>query len=104
MQTCLTIASAWQQLQNRGVNCEQALNLLVNARGIVNLNLLDSEVSSRFFRESPNRSALPPVILLLLGRNYYYLDSPVTLTGKDIQKLSERTVTYIKSFAFTELM
>lgn len=53
MQIGVTISSAWQQLKNREINCEQALNLLVNEREIVNLNLLDSEVSSRFFREFP---------------------------------------------------
>lgn len=96
MQTCVTISSAWQQLRNREINCEEALNLLVNEQGVVNLNLLDSEVSSRFFREFPNRSVLPPVIPLLLWRNCYYLGSPVTLLKEDIKKLSARTLTDIK--------
>lgn len=96
MQTCLIILSAWQQLKNREINCEQALNLLVNEQGIVTLNLLDSEVSSRFFREFPNRNVLPPVIPLLLWRNCYYLGSPVAFTEKDIKKLSDRTHTDIK--------
>jgi general secretion pathway protein E/type IV pilus assembly protein PilB len=96
MQTCVTISSAWAKLKNREINCEQALKLLVNEQGIVNLNWLDTEVSSRFFREFPNRSCLPPVIPLLLWRNCYYLGSPVTLSAKDIQKLSQRTLTDIK--------
>jgi general secretion pathway protein E/type IV pilus assembly protein PilB len=96
MQTCVTISSAWQQLKNREITCEKALKLLVNEQGIVNLNWLDTEVSSRFFREFPNRSCLPPVIPLLLWRNCYYLGTPVTLCSKDIQKLSARTLTDIK--------
>jgi general secretion pathway protein E/type IV pilus assembly protein PilB len=96
MQTCVAIASAWAKLRNREINCEEALELLVNERGIVNLNLLDSEVSSRFFREFPNRSCLPPVIPLLLWRNCYYLGTPVTVSSKDIQKLSARALTDIK--------
>jgi len=104
MQTCLTISSAWAKLINREINCDEALKLLVNERGVVNLNLLDTEVSSRFFREFPNRSGLPPVIPLLLWRNCYYLGSPITLSAKDIQKLSNargkgfalRTLTDIK--------
>lgn len=96
MQSCLTITSAWQQLRNREINCEQALNLLVNDRGIVNLNLLDSEVSSRFFREFPNRNTLPPVIPLLLWRNCYYLGSPVALSKEELKKLSTRTLADIK--------
>lgn len=96
MQTCVTISSTWQQLRNREINCEQALHLLVNERGIVNLNLLDKDVSSRFFREFPDRSVLPPVIPLLLWRNCYFLGSPVTLSTEDIKKLSARTLTNIK--------
>jgi general secretion pathway protein E/type IV pilus assembly protein PilB len=89
MQTCVTISSAWQQLRNREITCDEALKLLVNERGIVNFEMLDSEVSSRFFRDVPNRSALPPVIPLLLWRNCYYLGSPVALTEEDIKKLSD---------------
>ncbi len=96
MQNFLTFTSAWQQLRNREINCEKALKLLVNERGFINLNLLDKDVSSRFYREFPNRNAVPPVIPLLLWRNCYYLGSPVTLSSKDIQKLSARTLTDIK--------
>ncbi|MDY7012290.1 MAG: GspE/PulE family protein [Cyanobacteriota bacterium] len=96
MQTCILVSSAWQQLKKQEIDCEQALNLLVNEQGIVNLNLLDSEVSSRFFREFPDRAVLPPVIPLLLWRNCYYLGSPVSLSAEEIKKLSDRTLTSIK--------
>jgi hypothetical protein len=90
MQAPIPITSVWQQLINREIDCELALKLLVNDRGILNLDLLDSEVSFRFFREFPNRTTLPPVIPLLLWRNCYYLGSPVVLKKEDIKTLSDR--------------
>lgn len=88
--------SIWQQLKRREINCEQALALLVNQNGIVALNLLDAEVSYRFFREFPDRSVLPPLIPLLLWRNCFYVGSPVPLSLEMIRRLSDRTCTDIK--------
>jgi len=88
--------SPWQQLRNREITFEQALSLLVDENGVVNLELLDPEVSSRFFREVLSRRKLPPVIPLLLWRNCYYLGSPVALNEEEIKKLSDRTLTDIK--------
>lgn len=96
MQTCIPVSSAWQQLKEQEIDCEQALNLLVNEQGIVNLSLLDSEVSARFFREFPDCAALPPLIPLLLWRNCYYLGSVVPLPAEEIEKLSDRTLTSIQ--------
>lgn len=96
MLTSVIFASPWQQLKNREITCDQALKLLVNDQGLVNLNFLDPEVSYRFFREFPSRKALPPVIPLLLWRNCYYLGCPVTLSEVDIEKLSDRTGSDIK--------
>ncbi len=96
MSNSLTLRSAWNRLKSREIDCEEALNLLVDERGFVNLDLLDSEVSSRFFREVPNRNALPPVIPLLLWRSCYYLGCPVALTEEDIKKFGDRTFTDIK--------
>jgi len=89
MQTCVSIASAWARLKNHEIDCESALKLLVSEQGTVNLDLLDKDVSSRFFREFPNRTALPPVIPLLLWRNCYYLGSPVAPSSDEIKKLSD---------------
>jgi len=96
MPTCVTIASAWARLKNREIDCETALKLLVNEQGVVNFDLLDKDVSSRFFRQFPNRRVLPPVIPLLLWRSCYYLGSPISLSAKDIKKISDRTLTDIK--------
>ncbi|MEW5857143.1 MAG: GspE/PulE family protein [Cyanobacteriota bacterium] len=96
MQTSVSTYSVWQQLINREINCEKALKLLVNEQGSVNLDLLDKDVSSRFFREVPNRNNLPPLMPLLLWRNCYYLGCPVALSSEEVKKLSDRTFTDIK--------
>lgn len=89
-------SSVWQKLRKREITCEQALHLLVDGKGAVNLQGLDSDVSYRFLREFPNPSNLPPVIPLLLWRNCYYLGSPVDLDPQTIRQLSDRTFTEIK--------
>lgn len=88
--------SAWQQLRNREISCEEALNLLVDEQRTVNRELLDSEVNHRFFRHFLDRNALPPVIPLLLWRGCYYLGSPVTISSEMIREISDRTLTEIK--------
>lgn len=88
--------SAWQRLKQQEVTCQEALKLLINEQKIVNLELVDTEVSCRFFRQFSNRQELPPLIPLLLWRNCYYLGSPVALNEEEIKKLSARTLTDIK--------
>jgi len=88
--------TAWQKLVNREISCEFALKLLVDNRGILNLDQLDTEVSSRFFRQLSNCSNVPPVIPLLLWRGCYYLACPISLKPEAIQILCDRTLTEIK--------
>ncbi|HZG40890.1 MAG TPA: GspE/PulE family protein [Nodosilinea sp.] len=90
-----TAGSVWQQLRHKKLNLEQALALLVNEQGQVNLALLDREVSDRFFRECQDYPSLPPVMPLLLWRNRYYLGSPSPLSAEQIESLSDRTSTEI---------
>lgn len=97
-----SIPSAWQQLRNRTLTCTQAIELLVDARGIVNLSLLDREVGHRFFREFPDKDKLPPVIPLLLWQNCFYLGAPVKLSGETVQQLSDRTFTDIKTIPIAQ--
>ncbi len=92
----ITVDSVWSQLKNRTLNCTEALNLLVDDRGNVNLELLDSEVSFRFLRVVSHRRGLPPVIPLLLWRSCYYLGCPVALSEKDIEQFRAYTNTDIK--------
>ncbi|MBD2664885.1 type II secretory pathway, ATPase PulE/Tfp pilus assembly pathway, ATPase PilB [Richelia sinica FACHB-800] len=96
MQANVIVTSPWQQLKKGEIDCEQALSLLLDETGQLNLSFLDTEVSSRFFRLFPTPQELPPVIPLLLWRNCYYLGSPVALVETDIKKLSDRTLTDIK--------
>lgn len=94
--------SAWQQLKNRDISCEEAIALLVNEQGIVNLHVLDREVTYRFLKQVPDRRSLPPVIPLLLWRNCYYLGSPVTLSEAAIANLREQTAMTIHLIAIAE--
>ena len=96
MQTSDVPSSAWQQLRQGTLNCEEAINLLVDFEGNVNLSLLDPEVRDRFLREFPDRQNLPPVIPLLLWRNCYYLGSPVTIDRNTLRDMEDRTLTSIK--------
>lgn len=96
MQTHSTNTSAWQRLKNNELSCEEALKLLLDESGNVNLALLDKDVSCRFLRHFPDKSALPAAIPLLLWRACYYLGSPVTLTPDAIKHLSARTGSEIK--------
>jgi type II secretory ATPase GspE/PulE/Tfp pilus assembly ATPase PilB-like protein len=102
MQTSSLVISAWQRLRTKEITCEQALKLLVDEQGTVNLYLLDREVSYRLLREFPDPSALPPVVPLLLWRNCYYLGSPIDLTLEQIRQLSDRTFTEIKVIPIAE--
>lgn len=102
MQASLHLSSVWQRLKLDEITCEEALKLLVTTQGIVNLSLLDAEVSDRFFREFPNKRSLPPLIPLLLWRNCYYLGSPVALTPDVVRKLGDYTATDIKVISISE--
>ncbi|MGK7871842.1 MAG: GspE/PulE family protein [Xenococcaceae cyanobacterium] len=99
MQISSSVPSAWQQLRNREISCEEALRQLVDTQGTVKLELLDSEVSCRFFRNFPDRNTLLPVIPLLLWRGCYFLGIPISLKNiprKTIQKLRDCTLSEIK--------
>ncbi|MBD2462160.1 type II/IV secretion system protein [Oscillatoria sp. FACHB-1407] len=96
MQANTVSLSAWQQLKRQQISCEQAIALLVNSQGRVNLDLLDREVSCRFLKRFPDKSVLPPVVPLILWQNCYYLGSPVTLLPEQIQQLGDRLSTAIE--------
>ncbi|PSR19003.1 type II/IV secretion system protein [filamentous cyanobacterium CCP3] len=90
-----TAGSVWQQLRGKQLDLEQALAMLVDSQGQVNLALLDREVSDRFFRACQDHPSLPPVVPLLLWRNRYYLGSPAPLSPEQLEHLSKRTSTEI---------
>ena len=103
MQTSPAILSAWTRLKNQEISCSEALSLLVDKQGTVNLALLDRDVSCRFWRHFPDKTSLPPAIPLLLWRGCYYLGSPVNPSAEALKKLSARTGSEIKIILIAEL-
>jgi len=94
--------SVWKQLINRQISLEEALQLLVDAQGVVNSELLDLEVNRRFRRHFPDSNHLPSVIPLLLWQNQYYLGSTTQLSLETVRKLSARTGTKINIVPIAE--
>ncbi len=101
MQTPLLV-SPWLRLRNREISYETAIALLLDPEGNLNLDLLDSEVSQRFFRNFPDRNLLPPVVPLLLWRGCYYLGSPVAVEKDILRELGDRTLTEIQILPITD--
>jgi len=95
------INTPWQQLKQHKINLESALNLLVDRKGTLALDLLDSEVSNRFLQQVANQNGLPPVIPLLLWRCCYYLASPIELSLEETSQLSDRLGTKIEIVSIT---
>ena len=97
-----TFLTAWQQLRQGDITCQEALQRLTNQDNVLNSSLLDDEVSQRFFNLFPQPHSLPPLIPLLLWQNCYYLGCPVTLSTEEIQTLRDRTLTDIDIIPITE--
>ena len=88
--------SAWKRLIDRQITLEEALDLLVDSQGIVDIDLLDLEVNKRFCRQFSQTSRIPSTIPLLLWQNCYYLGSPVQLSQEEIWQIGKCTGTTIK--------
>lgn len=90
-------SSIQTKLKQKEITLESALQSLVNQElKTVNLELLDSDISLRFFQQIRDRTSIPPIIPLLLWRNCYYLGSPVQVTTAQIKNWSDRLNTDIK--------
>lgn len=89
--------SVWKRLRNQEITCEEAIQLLVDKRGGLRIDLLDEDVNYRFFHYFEDRKSLPPVIPLLLWHGYFYLGSPRPLSSEELKLLSNRTLTGIKN-------
>ncbi|KKJ00011.1 GspE/PulE family protein [Prochlorothrix hollandica] len=102
--------SAWQRLRQQIITCDEALKLLVDSKGAVNLTLLDTEVSQRFFREFPEglrsasgqRQTLPPLLPLLLWQNCYYLGSPQAVEPDLVEQMAYQGLCQIKVLPISE--
>ncbi|AFY72400.1 type II secretory pathway, ATPase PulE/Tfp pilus assembly pathway, ATPase PilB [Synechococcus sp. PCC 7502] len=89
--------SVWKQLRcNHLFSCDEALRLLVDPSGRLNINGLDAELNHRFFQKFEDRNSLPPVVPLLLWQSCFYLGSPVEISDDILKKISDRTLTAIK--------
>jgi type II secretory ATPase GspE/PulE/Tfp pilus assembly ATPase PilB-like protein len=93
--------SIWKRLRNQEINCDEAIQLLVDKRGGLRIDLLDEDLNYRFFHHFDDRKSLPPVIPLLLWHGYFYLGSPHPLTSDEIKKLSSVTLTGIKNVSIS---
>jgi type II secretory ATPase GspE/PulE/Tfp pilus assembly ATPase PilB-like protein len=92
-----------EKLKQKELNIESALQTLIDIKsGTINLELLDADVSSRFFRSLKDRSNIPPIIPLILWQNCYYLGCPVKITKEIYQILCQRLGTNIKIIAISE--
>ena len=83
--------SVWKRLQKGNISSrKEALEFLVDAKGNVYLEHLDSDLTDRFFSKFPDRSILPPVIPLLLWQSYFDLGSPIALSNDQKELISHR--------------
>jgi type II secretory ATPase GspE/PulE/Tfp pilus assembly ATPase PilB-like protein len=75
--------SVWKRLQKKDITSrEEALQFLVDVKGNVHLEQLDSDLSDRFFSKFRDRSTIPHVIPLLLWKGELDIGSPITLSNK----------------------
>ncbi|MBD1915460.1 MULTISPECIES: GspE/PulE family protein [Cyanophyceae] len=95
MQTVPWPVSAWKQLKQGHISCEEALSLVRDDEGTLNLGLLDEEVCSRFFQYCQGQK-LPPVVPLLLWQSCFYLGSPVEVSSEVLETIGDRTLTTVK--------
>ncbi|NMF59972.1 GspE/PulE family protein [Pseudanabaena yagii] len=89
--------SVWKRLRKQEITCEEALQLLVDKRGGLRIDLLDEDINYRFFHYFEDRKSLPPIIPLLLWHGYFYLGSPRPLSSEEMKLISNRTLTGIKN-------
>jgi type II secretory ATPase GspE/PulE/Tfp pilus assembly ATPase PilB-like protein len=92
--------SAWQQLKRKEISLETALNLLIDTRGGLSLDLIDNQLVNQFFRQMG--AQVPHVIPLLLWQGKYYLASPATFTSQELKSICDRTHTTVEVVAIAK--
>ncbi|MDX1976289.1 MAG: GspE/PulE family protein [Pseudanabaenaceae cyanobacterium bins.68] len=95
-----TSDSAWQQLKRREISLETALNLLIDTRGNLALDLIDKELASQFQRQVGSHDF--HVVPLLLWQGKYYLASPTPLNSQELKTISDRTHTSVETIAIAK--
>jgi type II secretory ATPase GspE/PulE/Tfp pilus assembly ATPase PilB-like protein len=94
--------SIWQQLRQQKITCAQALRSLVDEQQKVQIELLDWELNSRFWRNFSDKEQLPPLIPLLLWQNCFYVGSPGAISAEVLQQLGDRLNSTIEIVPITE--
>jgi type II secretory ATPase GspE/PulE/Tfp pilus assembly ATPase PilB-like protein len=94
--------SIWQQLRQQQITCDKALRSLVDEQGKVQIELLDWELNSRFWRNFSDKDQLPPLIPLLLWQNCFYIGSPGAIADAVLQQLGDRLNSTIQILPITE--
>jgi type II secretory ATPase GspE/PulE/Tfp pilus assembly ATPase PilB-like protein len=92
----------WQQLRQQQITCDKALRSLVDEQGKVQIELLDWELNSRFWRNFSDKEQLPPLIPLLLWQNCFYIGSPGKVADGVLQQLADRLNSTIQIIPVTE--
>ena len=93
--------SVWKRLQKGNISSDEALDFLVDTKGNVQLEHLDSGLNESFFNRFPNRSSLPPVIPLLLWQNNFTLGSPINVSDVQKELIRHRISTDVKIVPIT---
>jgi type II secretory ATPase GspE/PulE/Tfp pilus assembly ATPase PilB-like protein len=94
--------SIWQQLRQQQITCDKALRSLVDEQGKVQIELLDWELNSRFWRNFSDKDQLPPLIPLLLWQNCFYIGSPGVISDTVLQQLGDRLNSTVQILTVTE--
>jgi type II secretory ATPase GspE/PulE/Tfp pilus assembly ATPase PilB-like protein len=97
-----TPTSPWQLMKSGKISCQEALTQLVFSDGTVAVNLLDPEVSDRFFQKIGNQTGLPPVVPLLLWQGCFFLGSPIEISVQDAKNMSTRLGMMIEIIAISK--
>ncbi|MBD2329172.1 GspE/PulE family protein [Alkalinema sp. FACHB-956] len=97
----MTTLSLQQQLKNRSITLEAALQAIVSPTGTVALDLVDTPLSNHCFKQL--RQTPLPVLPLLLWQNRYYLGSPKALDHTELQTLKQRLNTDIEIIRIDEI-
>jgi hypothetical protein len=88
--------SVWQQLRANLITLDQALHLLIDAQGYVQLGHLDPQLTVRFLEDFAELAAAYPLIPLLLWRGCYFLGSPISLPNHVAEVLAARSNTTLQ--------
>ena len=95
------IQSLQQQVKTRSLSLEDALQTITNEEGILNLDLVDAQLSSRFLKQLRGVQSL--CVPLLHWQNCYYLGSPRSIDAEQLQIIKHKLNADINLIAIDEI-